>query len=138
MALLFHDVGKGRGKGHALIGGQIIQRIGHRLGLPPEDIETLHFLIIAHLKISHVSQRRDLDDPRVARDMAEAVGSLDRLKLLYVHSVCDLVAVSPDAMTQWTATLYENLLPRDRGRPLRRRSRRRRRRHRSQIDLPTA
>jgi [protein-PII] uridylyltransferase len=108
MALLFHDVGKGRGKGHALIGGQIIQRVGHRLGLPQEDIETLHFLIIAHLKISHVAQRRDLDDPRVARDMADAVGTLDRLNLLYVHSVCDLAAVSPDAMTQWTAMLYES------------------------------
>jgi [protein-PII] uridylyltransferase len=108
MALLFHDVGKGRGKGHALIGGQIIQRIGHRLGLAHGDIDILSFLILSHLKISHVSQRRDLDDPRVAREMAEAVGGLDRLKLLYVHSVCDLVAVSPDAMTQWTATLYEN------------------------------
>lgn len=108
MALLFHDVGKGTGKGHALIGGQIIQRIGHRLRLPQSDIDVLHFLILSHLKISHVSQRRDLDDPRVAREMADAVGSLERLNLLYVHSVCDLVAVSPDAMTQWTATLYEN------------------------------
>lgn len=108
MALLFHDVGKGRGKGHALIGGHIIQRIGHRLRLPQSDIDILHFLILSHLKISHVSQRRDLDDPRVARDMADAVESIDRLNLLYVHSVCDLVAVSPDAMTQWTAMLYEN------------------------------
>lgn len=108
MALLFHDVGKGRGKGHALIGGQIIQRIGHRLALPQADIDILSFLILSHLKISHVSQRRDLDDPRVAREMAEAVRTLDRLNLLYVHSVCDLMAVSPDAMTQWTATLYEN------------------------------
>jgi [protein-PII] uridylyltransferase len=108
MALLFHDVGKGRGKGHALIGGQIIQRIGHRLRLPQADIDILHFLILSHLKISHVAQRRDLDDPRVAREMADAVESLPRLDLLYVHSVCDLGAVSPDAMTQWTATLYEN------------------------------
>lgn len=108
MALLFHDVGKGRGKGHALIGGQIIQRIGHRLDLPHDDIETMHFLILSHLKISHVAQRRDMDDPRVAREMADAVGTLERLKLLYVHSVCDLLAVSPDAMTQWTAILYEN------------------------------
>ncbi len=108
MALLFHDVGKGRGKGHALIGGQIIQRIGHRLRLPQADIDILHFLVLSHLKISHVAQRRDLDDPRVARDMAEAVESQDRLDLLYIHSVCDLVAVSPDAMTQWTATLYES------------------------------
>lgn len=108
MALLFHDVGKGRGKGHALIGGQIIQRIGHRLRLPQADIDILHFLILSHLKISHVSQRRDLDDPRVAREMADAVESPDRLNLLYVHSVCDLVAVSPEAMTQWTSTLYEN------------------------------
>lgn len=107
LSLLLHDIGKGFGKGHALRGGQLIQRIGQRMGLDPEDVETLRFLVLSHLKISHVSGRRDLDDPAVAWQLAKEIGDLDRLKLLYVHSVCDLKAVSPDAMTEWKAQLYE-------------------------------
>lgn len=106
-SLLLHDVGKGFGKGHALRGGQIIQRIGQRMGLEHDDIEMLRFLVLSHLKINHVSQRRDLDDPAVARQMAKEIGDLDRLKMLYVHSVCDLMAVSPEAWTEWKAQLYE-------------------------------
>lgn len=109
LSLLLHDVGKGYGKGHALRGGQLVQRIGHRMGLDHEDVETLRFLTLSHLKFSHVSQRRDLDDPRVGREMAEEVGNLDLLKMLYVHSVCDAQAVSPEAWTDWKANLYEAL-----------------------------
>ncbi len=107
LSLLLHDVGKGYGKGHALIGGQLIQRIGTRMGLEHDDIETLRFLVLSHLKISHVAQRRDAEDPQVAAQLADEVGSLERLKLLYVHSVCDLMAVSPEAMTEWKRLLYE-------------------------------
>ena len=107
LSLLLHDIGKGYGKGHALLGGQIIQRIGLRMELEPEEIETLRFLVLSHLKISHVAQRRDLDDPEVALQLANEVGDMDRLNLLYVHSVCDLMAVSPAAMTDWKAQLYE-------------------------------
>ncbi|MBI3736177.1 [protein-PII] uridylyltransferase [Candidatus Sumerlaeota bacterium] len=107
LSLLLHDVGKGYGKGHALRGGQIVQRVGIRMGLDPDDIEMLRFLVLSHLKIGHVSQRRDLDDPKVGRDLAEEVGSLDRLKTLYVHSVCDAMAVSPESWSDWKARLFE-------------------------------
>lgn len=107
LALLFHDVGKGRGKGHALIGGQVIQVVGKRFGLPREDVELLQFLILSHLKIGHVAQRRDLSEPTVAVGLAEEIGSLERLDMLYVHSVCDVGAVSPDAFTEWKSQLYE-------------------------------
>jgi len=101
LALLLHDVGKGFGRGHALRGGQIAQRVGDRLHLAPADIETVRFLVLSHLKLSHAAQRRDLSDPRVAQQLAEEIGTLDRLKLLYLHSVCDLMAVSPEAWNEW-------------------------------------
>lgn len=105
MALLFHDVGKGYGRGHALRGGQIVKRVGDRLKMPAEDIEVVRFLILSHLKMTHVAQRRDLSDPRVAQQMAQEVGSLDRLRMLYVHTICDLKAVSPDALNEWKDAL---------------------------------
>lgn len=107
LALLLHDVGKGFGRGHALRGGQIAQRIGDRLQLAEEDTETVRWLVLSHLKLSHAAQRRDLSDPSVARQLAEEIGTLERLKLLYVHSVCDLMAVSPDAWNDWKGQLLQ-------------------------------
>ena len=101
LALLLHDIGKGYGRGHALRGGQIGQRVCDRFKLPAADIETVRFLVLSHLKLSHAAQRRDLSDPTVARQLAEEIGTLERLKLLYVHSVCDLMAVSPEAWNDW-------------------------------------
>ena len=105
LALLLHDVGKGYGRGHALRGGQIAQRVGDRFRLPPADVETVRFLVLSHLKLSHAAQRRDLSDPKVAQQLAKEIGTLDRLKMLYVHSVCDLMAVSPEAWNDWKAQL---------------------------------
>ncbi len=105
LALLLHDVGKGYGSGHALRGGQLAQRIGDRLGMPREDIETVRFLVLSHLKLTHASQRRDFSDPAVADALAREIRSLERLKMLYVHTVCDLKAVSPDAWNDWKGQL---------------------------------
>lgn len=105
LALLLHDVGKGFGRGHALLGGQIAQRVCERLRLPAKDIELVRFLVLSHLKLSHAAQRRDMSDPEVAQQLAEEIGSLRNLKMLYVHTVCDLMAVSPDAWSDWKGQL---------------------------------
>jgi [protein-PII] uridylyltransferase len=101
LSLLLHDVGKGFGRGHALRGGQIAQRVGERLGLPAEDIVLVRFLVLSHLKLSQAAQRRDITDPAVSAQLAEEIGDLERLKMLYVMTICDLKAVSPDAWTDW-------------------------------------
>ena len=101
LALLLHDVGKGYGRGHALRGGQIAQQVGDRLDLAPAETELVRFLVLSHLKLSHAAQRRDLSDPSVARQLATEIGSLERLRLLYVHTACDLMAVSPEMWNDW-------------------------------------
>lgn len=105
LAILLHDVGKGYGRGHALRGGQIAQRVCERMGMSEADIELVRFLVLSHLKLSHVAQRRDITDPEVARQLAEEIGSLERLRMLYVLTVCDLMAVSPEAWNDWKAQL---------------------------------
>jgi [protein-PII] uridylyltransferase len=105
MALLMHDIGKGLGSGHALRGGKIASRVCERFGMPPEDVEMVRFLVLSHLKLNHAATRRDLSDPVVARQLADEIGSMERLKMLYVHTVCDLKAVSSEVWTDWTASL---------------------------------
>lgn len=108
LALLLHDVGKGYGGGHALRGGQIAQRVCDRLGMPPEDTEVVRFLILSHLKLSQAAQRRDLSDPKVTQQLAEEIGSVERLRLLYVHTACDLMAVSPETYNDWIHQLLRD------------------------------
>ena len=122
LSLLLHDVGKGLGGAHALRGAQIADGIALRIGLRDEDRDLLRFLVRSHLKMSHAAQRRDLLDDRVIQDFAREVGDLERLRMLYVHTVCDFRGVGPNAYTDWRAQVLGLLYDRAemvlRGQPL--------------------
>lgn len=109
LSLLLHDIGKGEGRGHVLRGAILSQKITQRMGLPPEEQEIVRQLILQHLKMSHIAQRRDLEDPHVIGEMAQDVPDLDLLNMLYVLTYCDIRAVSPAAWTDWKAILLHNL-----------------------------
>lgn len=111
-SLLLHDVAKGMGGAHAIRGAQIAEKIAFRLNLEEGDRSMLRFLVFSHLKLSHVAQRRDLLDDRVVREFAREVGDLDRLSMLYIHTVCDMRGVGPKAYNDWRAQLLGMLYER--------------------------
>jgi [protein-PII] uridylyltransferase len=73
VALLLHDIGKGRPEDHSILGAQIARRVAPRLGLNAEDAETVEWLVRHHLLMSDTAQKRDIADPRTVRDFAKAV-----------------------------------------------------------------
>lgn len=109
LALLLHDIGKGEGHGHVLRGATISQKMTQRMGLPPKDQEVIRMLILQHLKMIHISQRRDLEDPGVIAEMAGTVPDLDLLRMLYILTYCDTRAVGPGAWSDWKGTLLFEL-----------------------------
>lgn len=109
LAILFHDIGKGRGHGHSRIGAEIIARIAERMGLGAPDTADLAFLVEQHLLMANVSQRRDLHDLDLILWFAEVVGTVQRLDLLYLLTYADLRAVGPEIWTQWKAMLLAEL-----------------------------
>ena len=109
LAILLHDVGKGRGHGHSKIGAGIVREIGVRLRLPAEQVEDLVFLVEQHLLMAHVSQRRDMHDIELILGFSESVGTLRRLDMLYLLTYADLRAVGPEVWTQWKAMLLAEL-----------------------------
>ena len=109
LSLLLHDIGKGEGHGHVLRGAVLSQKMTQRMGLPPPDQEVVRQLIIQHLKMNHISQRRDLDDPLVIAEMAATVPDPELLGMLYVLTYCDTRAVGPGAWTDWKAVLLSDL-----------------------------
>ncbi|MDO7618087.1 MAG: [protein-PII] uridylyltransferase, partial [Planktomarina temperata] len=90
VALLLHDIGKGRPEDHSVLGAKIAREVAPRLGLKPREVETVEWLVRHHLLMSGMAQKRDIADPRTVRDFAKAVQSVKRLDLLTVLTVCDI------------------------------------------------
>jgi len=109
IALMLHDIGKGRAEDHSVLGAQIARRVAPRLGLNKADCETVEWLVRYHLLMSDIAQKRDLSDPRTLRDFAKAVKTRKRLDLLTVLTVCDIRGVGPQTWNNWKAMLLRQL-----------------------------
>ena len=109
VALLLHDIGKGRSDDHSILGAKIARQVSPRLGLNKQETETVEWLVRYHLLMSDMAQKRDISDPRTVRDFAKAVQSIKRLNLLTVLTVCDIRSVGPDTWNNWKATLIRQL-----------------------------
>lgn len=108
-AALLHDIGKGLGKSHSEKGAKMAKNICSRMGLEPQECETLRFLIGNHLLLADTAMRRDLDDENVIIDLAETIVEEERLKMLYLITVADSVATGPKAWDIWKENLVREL-----------------------------
>jgi [protein-PII] uridylyltransferase len=109
VAMLLHDIGKGRPEDHSILGAQIVRKVAPRLGLKQDEVDTVEWLVRYHLLMSDMAQKRDIADPRTVRDFAKAVQTVKRLDLLCVLTVCDIRGVGPDTWNNWKAVLIRAL-----------------------------
>lgn len=109
IAILMHDIGKGRPEDHSILGAQIARKVAPRLGLSTDECETVEWLVRSHLLMSDMAQKRDLSDPRTVRDFAKLVKTRKRLDLLTVLTVCDIRGVGPGTWNNWKAMLIRRL-----------------------------
>lgn len=109
VALLLHDIGKGRPDDHSVLGAQIARKVAPRLGLTKKECETVEWLVRYHLLMSDMAQKRDIAEPKTVRDFAKAVKSKERLDLLTVLTVCDIRGVGPNTWNNWKAMLLRGL-----------------------------
>jgi [protein-PII] uridylyltransferase len=112
LGCLLHDIGKGRGGQHSKRGAEIARRTLEGLGLTPERIDRIVFLVLHHLLMSHIAQRRDLSDPKVVVEFARLVGDRENLRNLYLLTFADTRASSPSAWTEWKGRLLRQLFER--------------------------
>ncbi|MGV6840025.1 MAG: [protein-PII] uridylyltransferase [Planktomarina sp.] len=109
VALLMHDIGKGQEEDHSILGAKISRKVTPRLRLTKAESKDVEWLVRNHLVMSDVAQKRDLSDPRTVRDFAKAMGTVKRLDLLTVLTVCDISGVGPGVWNNWKATLIRSL-----------------------------
>ncbi|RJF89537.1 [protein-PII] uridylyltransferase [Oleomonas cavernae] len=108
-AVLIHDIAKGRGRDHSVVGAEIAERLCPRFGLTEAETETVAWLVRYHLAMSNTAFKRDITDPKTVQDFAELVQSPERLRLLIVLTVADIRAVGPGIWNGWKGQLLRTL-----------------------------
>ncbi|URW74675.1 [protein-PII] uridylyltransferase [Sphingomonas donggukensis] len=109
VAVLLHDIAKGRGGDHSVLGAEVAERLCPRFGLTPAETETVAWLVRWHLLMSATAFKRDLSDFKTILDFAQAVQSPQRLMMLLVLTVVDIRAVGPGVWNGWKRQLLGNL-----------------------------
>src|SRR5882757_1213985 len=113
LGALVHDIGKGRGGDHSVMGAELATQIGTRLGLWPSDVELLSKVVRHHLLLPHTATRRDLQDPKTIAAVVDALdGDAVLLELLQVLAEADSLATGPGVWGDWKASLIGDLVRR--------------------------
>ncbi|MFQ5579976.1 MAG: [protein-PII] uridylyltransferase [Nitrospiria bacterium] len=109
LALLLHDIGKGKGKDHSLAGEEIAEEAAGLLGYRGEEKALLLFLVRRHLILSEVALYRDFSNEPVLLEFTREVASPDTLRNLFILTIADIRAVGPGRWTGWKGDLLSKL-----------------------------
>lgn len=113
LGALLHDIGKGRGVDHSLLGAEMALEIAPRLGISPKDTEFLSKLVRHHLLLPVAATRNDLNDPKTIEVVSDALdGDPLLLEVLHALTEADSKATGPGVWSDWKASLIEELVRR--------------------------
>lgn len=109
LAALLHDIGKGSGEDHSVVGERLAHQVCTRMGLGASETRLVASLVRHHLTLVDTATRRDLDDGAVIAATAERIPDAQGLRMLYILSVADGRATGPEGWNEWKATLVRDL-----------------------------
>lgn len=109
VAVLLHDIAKGRGGDHSVLGADVAHQLCPRFGLDEKETDLVAWLVLQHLLMSRTAQKRDLTDPKTIEDFVAEVQSLERLRNLAILTAVDIRAVGPGTWNSWKGQLLGEL-----------------------------
>lgn len=109
IAALFHDIAKGRGGDHSLLGAKEAQCFAKRHRLNQQEEHLLTWLVEHHLLLSHTAQRQDIYDPQAIQKFCSYLPHPTYLDYLYVLTVADVCATNPALWNAWKDSLLKTL-----------------------------
>ncbi len=108
-AVLLHDIAKGRGGDHSVLGAEVAERLCPRFGLNEDETELVAWLVRNHLLMSATAFKRDLTDPATIENFVAQVRSPERLRHLMMLTAVDIRAVGPGVWNSWKRQLLGEL-----------------------------
>ncbi len=109
VAVLLHDIAKGRGGDHSVLGAEVAEKLCPRFGLNEDETDLVAWLVLQHLLMSSTAQKRDLTDPQTIETFVAEVQSLERLRNLAILTAVDIRAVGPGTWNSWKGQLLGEL-----------------------------
>ena len=109
LAGLFHDLGKGKGGDHSKIGAKTSYNFAKKIGLSKADAELISWLVLHHLEMSSISQKKDISDMDTIEEFANLAGTTEKLDYLYLLTVNDIRATNPALWNGWKHGLLKDL-----------------------------
>jgi [protein-PII] uridylyltransferase len=109
IAGIYHDIAKGRGGDHSVLGVVDAEAFCHRHNLSRYDTEIVTFLVRQHLAMSSTAQKKDIEDPAVIKKFSDVVKTTERLNYLYLLTVADIRATNDNLWNGWRDSLLKQL-----------------------------
>lgn len=109
LALIYHDIGKGRSGDHSLLGSRIFTSFAKKLGLWEQKIELVRRVILHHTLMSNTAFREDLNNEKTILSFAGSLKTKKAIDFLYVLTYADLQAVGQNIYSSFNATLLKEL-----------------------------
>jgi len=109
MAILLHDIGKGRKESNSEVGATVAAKVAADLSYTEDEQKRLVLLVRQHLSFSQVALFRDFEDEPVLHQFVKEIPDIALLKKLYVLTCADIRATSPGIWTEWKGDLLRRL-----------------------------
>ncbi len=109
IAGLYHDIAKGRGGDHSILGEDDARQFCENHGLSQYDTDIVAWLVRNHLLMSATAQHKDLSDPDIICEFAAKVENNVKLDYLYLLTVADIRGTNSSLWNSWKDSLLKTL-----------------------------
>ncbi len=109
LAAFLHDIGKARGGNHADVGAAVAAKFLRRVGFGAATSGIVVDAVRLHLLLSETATRRDIANLDVINDVADRVGAVHLLDVLYLLTISDLKATGTTMFNSWRSSLIRRL-----------------------------
>lgn len=109
LSVFCHDIAKGRGGDHSVLGEKVVRKLAERMGFDINEQQNAAWLVREHLLMSRTAFKRDLTDPQTIEQFVSKVQSPEKLRMLFLLTIVDIRAVGPKVWNSWKATLLHDL-----------------------------
>ncbi len=109
ISCLFHDIAKGRNGKHEILGAREVEKFCRHVNLSEYDTHTCSWVVLNHLQLSLIAQKKNLNDPRVIEEFSSTIPSVHHLNMLYLLTIADVEGTSPTLWNSYKDSLFTKL-----------------------------